>query len=366
MHVGQMIGGLDVYIRNTITYAGDGFEFIIVHGIDDESSPVFYMGNAVKEYKVTLQRNLSMWKDLKCLLQVIKIIRREKPDIVHCHSAKGGVIGRIAGWLTHTTVFYTPHAFSFLCTPSQAKKAIYKLVERFTKFKTFVIACSESEQEMARNMVGYDEEHAKVWHNAVPDASKEIGRKANVEGEYVCYIGRPCYQKNVLFLIDVIKEVRYNGCPIRFVLLGVGYHSPELQAVKDKIHEFGLEDSIEMVPWISHSDCQEYVKGSLFYVTTALYEGLPLAVIEAMAQGKAVVASDVTGNRDCVVNNLTGFLLPLQVSTFAEHISQLVNDDALREGMGVAAREAFVNTFYIANRIHLLMDLYIEVESNEI
>ena len=124
LHVGQMIGGLGVYIRNTVTYISDEFEFVIVHGETDNSKPVMKNGKEVKEYTISLYRKLNPLKDLKGLIQVIRIIQKEKPDIIHCHSAKGGFIGRMAGFLTRTKTFYTPHAFSFLSTQNKIKKQI--------------------------------------------------------------------------------------------------------------------------------------------------------------------------------------------------------------------------------------------------
>lgn len=162
LHVGQMIGGLDVYIRNSIVYNIADNKYLIVCGKDDKHEPVIRNGKTVKEYHISLYRSLNPWNDLKALLQTIKIVRREKPDIIHCHSAKGGVIGRTAGWITGTKTCYTPHAFSFLCTPSKLKRNIYLAIEKMTKFKTYLLACSESEQQMAKEEVGYDVEHALV------------------------------------------------------------------------------------------------------------------------------------------------------------------------------------------------------------
>ena len=211
---------------------------------------------------------------------------------------------------------------------------------------------------MAMTEVGYDKNHALVWHNAVPDASLEKGKAVDISEPYACYIGRPCYQKNPLFLLDVIKKVKDKGCNLKFILLGVGYHSPELEAMKAKIQELDLEDTIRLEPWISHADCQEFVRKSLFYISTALYEGLPLAVIEAMANGKAIIASDVVGNKDCVRDGKNGYLLPLDAEAYAEKIIQLVNDDNLRMKMEKNSRDLFLREFFIENRISYLQNQY--------
>ncbi len=354
-----MIGGLDIYIRNSIIYnKAENNEYIVVCGKEDKHQPIVRNGEAVKEYSISLFRSLNPWNDLRALIQTILIVRKEKPDIIHCHSAKGGIIGRTVGLLARVKTFYTPHAFSYLCTPSKLKRMVYLAIERLTRFNTYVLACSESEQQMAVKDVGYDKQHALAWHNAVPDASHEKGKAVDMQEPFACYIGRPCYQKNPLFLLDVIKKVKDKGCSLKFILLGVGYHSPELEMMKTKMAELGLEDTIRLEPWISHVDCQEFVRKSLFYISTALYEGLPLAVIEAMANGKAIIASDVVGNKDCVRNGENGYLLPLDANAYAERIIQLVNDEALRAKMEKKSREIFLKDFFIENRISYLQNQY--------
>ena len=359
LHIGQMIGGLDIYIRNSIIYNDvEDNEYVIVCGKEDKHPSVIRKGTVVKEYPISLFRSLNPVNDFKALIQAIKIIKKEKPAVIHCHSAKGGIIGRTAGWITGVKTFYTPHAFSFLCTSSKMKRWVFLMIERLTRFNTYMLACSESEQQMARKMVGYYENHALVWHNAVPDASLEKGKVVAISEPYACYIGRPCYQKNPLFLLDVIKNVKDKGCNLKFILLGVGYHSPELETMKTKIQELGLTNFIKLEPWISHADCQEYVRKSLFYISTALYEGLPLAIVEAMSNGKAIIASDGFGNKDCVRHCENGYLLPLDAASYAEKIIQLVNDDDLRKDMGRKSREFFLKDFFIENRIKLLQRIY--------
>lgn len=359
LHIGQMIGGLDIYIRNSIQYnKAEQNEYIIVCGKEDKHQSIVRDGKSVREYPISLYRSLNPVNDLTALIQAVKIIKREKPDVIHCHSAKGGIIGRTAGWMTGVKTFYTPHAFSYLCTPSKLKRWMFLTIERLTRFKTYVLACSESEQGMAMKDVGYDESHALVWHNAVPDASLEHGKMVDIQEPFACYIGRPCYQKNPLFLLDVIKNVKDKGCNLKFILLGVGYHSPELEAMKAKMKELNLEDTIKLEPWINHADCQEYVRKSLFYISTALYEGLPLAIVEAMSNVKAIIASDVVGNRDCVREGENGYLLPLDADAYAERIIQLVNDNELRERMEKASRELFLKEFFIENRIYYLQNKY--------
>lgn len=361
MHVGQLIGGLDIYIRNSIAYSdNEKFEFVVIHGKYDKSMPVYCGKSQVKEYLVDLRRSISPANDLKCLWQVFRLVKAEKPDLIHCHSAKGGFIGRIVGFLCGVKTFYTPHAFSFLSSPSKAKRFFFLSLERFTRFDTYLLACSESERQMGMSTVGYREKHALVWHNSVPDASIHKGTAGVKDENFISYIGRPCYQKNPFFLLDVIKEVTKCIPSLKFYLLGVGYHSPDLDKMKQMIEEYGIGDNIVLKPWLNHEDCLEYVRKSVFYLTCSLYEGLPLSVIEAMSLGKAVIASDVVGNRDCVLHGDNGYLVPLDVKQFAGSIIELAENTELRNTMGGKSRICFEKKFMIDRQIHKLHDLYEE------
>lgn len=167
LHIGQLIGGLDIYIRNSITFASGDIEYVIMHGKADNSRPVYSNGKKVKEYKTALQRDLNPLKDMKALWQAVRIIRKERPDVIHCHSAKGGIIGRVAGFATSTPTLYTPHGFSFLCSPSRRKQRIYRALERMARLDSFMLACGESEQRLGIADAGYSEDKALCWHNCV-------------------------------------------------------------------------------------------------------------------------------------------------------------------------------------------------------
>ena len=92
LHIGNLKSGIDTYVRNTVALASDKFEFVIVNGADDNSKPYMRHGKQVKTYSIDMYRALNPVKDMKAVVQAIKIIKKEKPDLVHCHSAKGGVI----------------------------------------------------------------------------------------------------------------------------------------------------------------------------------------------------------------------------------------------------------------------------------
>lgn len=180
--------------------------------------------------------------------------------------------------------------------------------------------------------------------------------------KYICYIGRPSYQKNPLFLVEVVKDVHVWHPEVKFAVLGVGYYSPELDSMKAKITEYGLEEVISLFPWLEHKETLAYVQNSIFYLTVARYEGLPLAVVEAMSLGKAIVASDVAGNKDCVKDGYNGRLIPLEKEIFVKAICELVEDDVKRDLYGKNSRVFFEQQFLITNRIQELEAIYQSVK----
>lgn len=169
LHIGQMIGGLDIYIRNTIVYSKCGNEYVIVHGDNDNNRPVEKDGEVVKEYGISLRRELNIFRDMKSVVQALKIVLQERPDIIHCHSAKGGIVGRIVGFITRVPTYYTPHAFSFLCTQSHLKRKLYLCIEQMTRLNAHLLACSESERRLGMELVHYSDKKGHVWSNAIPD-----------------------------------------------------------------------------------------------------------------------------------------------------------------------------------------------------
>ena len=371
LHIGNLKSGIDTYVRNTVALASDDFEFVIVNGADDNSAPYMRHGKQVKTYGICMYRALNPVKDLKAVMQAVKIIRKEKPDLVHCHSAKGGVIGRFAAFLTGTKVAYTAHAFSFLSAESAKKKKVFLLLEKIAKLNSYLLACSGSERELGIKVVGFKEKKAFAWNNAVPDSLPLIAQNPEIAqselpvpqaGErYITSIGRPSFQKNPLFMVEVAHGIHLKHPDIKFYLLGVGFYSPMLDDMKALIHQYGMDDTFYLLPWLSHEETLRYVNGSMLYFMTSLYEGLPISVIEAMSLGKAVVASNVLGNKDCVKDGYNGYLLPLEEKVFVEKMNELIEDDEKRKQMEKNSRAYFESDFLIDNRIKALESIYAEI-----
>jgi glycosyltransferase involved in cell wall biosynthesis len=99
-HISHSVGGVDVYLRLIIKNTNpNNIKHIIIHGLKDSNKDfVDINNNKVIDYKVSIFREISLINDLKAIFNVYRILKKEKPDVIHAHSAKGGIIGRLLGW----------------------------------------------------------------------------------------------------------------------------------------------------------------------------------------------------------------------------------------------------------------------------
>lgn len=370
-HILHSVGGVDVSLRLIVEHIDDAkFESIVIQGTKDNNTPFHDKSNAaVKNYRIGIFREISPIQDFKAIYKAYKIVKKEKPHVIHAHSAKGGVIGRVVGMLTKTPSLYTPQAFSYLSTDNPKKRSIYLAIERFFKnANSRILASSESEKQRALTEVGIPANKVLLYNNSIMpiDDIKSLSIAKTWPDEYICTVGRPSYQKNTELLVRAVYEIKKHR-NIHLVLMGVGYHYSELDNVVKLIEELGLKDTITMLAWTSREDVFNIVKNSQVYVSTSRYEGLPYSVIEAIALGKACVVSDCDGNRDLIKDGYNGFVIKDEdPALFSSKIIELLDRDTLREKFSFNAKAFFDENFDVSKNIKKLEDIYTKVKNNQL
>jgi glycosyltransferase involved in cell wall biosynthesis len=363
VHILHAVGGVDISLRFIIENINtDGFENIIIHGKNDtEDSYKDRNSNLLKEYKVSIYRDISLIRDTLALINVYKIIKKERPNLIHCHSTKGGIIGRLVGFMLNINVLHTPQAFSFLSTDNFFKKRIYLIIEKIFKFKnSYILASSISESKLAIHKVHYDEKKILLFNNSIKplDSYSELIINKTWPDNYICTVGRPSYQKNIELMVRVLKEVN-KSLDIHLVIMGVGHHSDKLETVKNLIKELGLEKSITLLDWTNRENVLNIIKHSKVYLSTARYEGLPYSVIEALALSKPCVVSDCDGNRDLIQNNYNGFVIQNEdIYEYSVKIKHLLNDNNLLNKLSANALISFNQNYNIKKNIKYLEQIY--------
>jgi glycosyltransferase involved in cell wall biosynthesis len=297
------------------------------------------------------------------LFASIYLIHRLKPSIIHVHSSKAGIIGRVAGWLLKIPTVFTPHGFSFLSTPNKILQSVYFFLERSMKpFTTLFLACSESELKIGREQVGFAPSRCALWKNTIPESSFAHSIPSPYQFEYICTIGRPSYQKNIEMLVRCMKRLTKDRSGIKCILVGTGFHSPMKNTVLKQIQTEGLEEYFIVREWVSHEEALAIMRDAVLFVLPSRYEGLPLSVIEAMALGKAVVATNVLGTRDIIIDTKTGILVQLDDDeAMTRGILRIRNDHAFRKKLESNAREEYCKYYNTEERIGELERIYASI-----
>lgn len=364
VHILHAVGGVDVSLRLILANIdSEKFESIVVHGDSDKNEPFLNNKNyPVKNYPISIIRNIKPSKDYKAINATNKIIKDEKPDLIHAHSAKGGVIGKIAGKMNNIPVLHTPQAYSFLSADNKLKKNVFLSLEKFlSKWNNKILASSNSERNRALKEVGYKNERVLLFNNSINAIINisDLSIEKTWPNDYICSVGRPSFQKNIELMIEVLRRIKEKKPNVHLVLMGVGYHAPNLQQVKSLISKYNLDSNITLLEWTKREDIFNIIKNSKLYISTARYEGLPYSVIEALALEKSCVVSDADGNRDLVIDNKNGFVIKDENSSeFASAILELLENDNKREQFEENSLKLFNEHFNIKNTIHQLENIY--------
>jgi len=370
VHILHAVGGVDVSLRLILANIdSEKFESIVIHGDCDKNEPFLNDKNIpVKNYPISIIRNINPLKDYNAIKATNRIIKKEKPDLIHAHSAKGGVIGKVVGKMNKLPVLHTPQAYSFLSADNKLKKNVFLALEKFlSKWNNKILASSNSERNRALNEVGYKDERVLLFNNAINAITNtsDLSIKKTWPDEYICSVGRPSFQKNIELMIEVLRHLKEKKPSIHLVLMGVGYHAPNLEQVKSLINKYNLTSNITLLEWTKRKDIFNIIKNSKLYISTARYEGLPYSVIEALALEKACVVTDADGNRDLILDNKNGFVIKNENSVeFANAVLELLNKEDKREQFEKNSLKFFNEHFNIKNTIYKLENIYkVEVEN---
>jgi glycosyltransferase involved in cell wall biosynthesis len=257
--------------------------------------------------EVDMTREISPSTDIRAIKQIRGIFKRLKPDVIHLHSSKAGAVGRIASIGLGARVIYQPHGLAFLRQDISSKKqSIYKSVEAvLSLLPAVIVACSEGEALAARGAL------YKRRVRSIDNAIKltHIPRSSlSTTPIKIGTCGRISPQKDPAFFAEVAKLV---GNKAEFTWIGDG---------EDEQKAALTAAGIKVTGWCPRTEAIGHIADLTIYIQTSAWEGMPISVIEAMAAGLPVVATNIVGNRDLVVHGKTGML----ASTPQEMASQLL------------------------------------------
>ncbi len=315
------------------------FSQVLVTGYCDENE-ADYLETVATDVKATriggLGRSISPMADARAFLTLIATIRRERPDVVHTHTAKAGVLGRLAVILSGSKALriHTFHGHLLHGYFAGWKVRLVIAIEKFLATKTDVLIAvgNQVKDDLLAAGIGRKDQY-QVFFPGLPApaeidlqvARRELG--LDPDGIYCTFVGRLTQIKRPDRLLDVAAASAARGLNLHFLVAGEGelFESSKARAERESL-------PITFLGW--RSDIDQLFAASDMAILTSDNEGIPLTLIQAAFAGIPIVASKVGSIADIVVDGETGFLTAPQAGAMASALSALVTDEDLRFELG--------------------------------
>jgi glycosyltransferase involved in cell wall biosynthesis len=307
-----------------------------------------------------LQREVSPVADIRALYEIRALLRRVQPDLIHAHTSKAGLLGRLAGHLLGIPSVYTLHNWLF---GTSVLPRVWGVVgpkcERLAAgWCARVITVSQEGASILRsNGIAPAAKIVMIYHG-IRDCADRATLSADPP-RVITMVARFSAQKDHEVLLRAFAAL-----PPGPILRMVG-DGPLRRDAEHLAHELGIYDRVKFLG--DRDDVPPLLASSDLFVLASKYEMLPSTVLEAMRAGLPIVASDVGGVREIVLHGETGLLVPPQsASLLAEAMAQLIDNHDLRIRLGRAARARFSEIFQYSRQIELTRSLYLEVMSEKV
>lgn len=293
-------------------------------------------------------------RDLRALKEVMAIIGRMRPMLVHAHTSKAGFIGRLASRLCGVPAVFSAHGWMFSEGASCSRRLVSAPLERMAaRWSGAIITVCESDRDLALRWRIARPSSLRVVHNGLADCRWRAhpgvpGRPAAV------MVARFAPQKDHALLLDAASGLSKD---LDLWLVGDG---PCRRSAERMASRLGIAGCVSFLG--RRTDVAPILAAAQIFVLVSRFEGFPISVLEAMRAGLPVVATDVGGVREAVVDGETGFLVPRgDPVVLRERLRRLIADPALRERMGKAGRERFLRRFKVDRTIEGTLSVYEDV-----
>ncbi len=303
----------------------------------------------------SLRRSIDPMRDRAAYKSLIKVIKTFQPDVVHTHSAKGGMLGRAAAWAcrvpaivhtVHGAPFHPyqtfPARWFFIACERWAAKRCHRLISVADAMTDLMVEASIGPREKFTTIYsGMDVEPFRTASQHRQQARQELGLRQ--EDIVVGKIARLFNLKGHEYLIAAAERVAQREATCKFLLVGDGVLRRSLEA---QIRAMGLESRFLFTGLVPPSKIPFYLGAMDMLVHTSLREGLARTLPQALISGLPVISYDVDGAREVVLPGKTGFLLPPKsTQQLADAIIQLACDRSLRDRLGQGGAKLFTDQF---------------------
>lgn len=296
--VEAMGGGVFTYIVDLANELITTYDIYIAYAIRKQTPLNYkdYFNKRIKLIEVKyMSRSINVVMDLLAIIELRKIAKKVKPDIIHLHSSKAGVLGRVAFNGKSIPLFYTPHGYSFLMQNyKKSKRIIFKIIEIVcSKRRCMTISCSKGEYKEALKLT----KNAIYINNGINlDILNELINNAKIDDDHpftVFTLGRICEQKNPKLFNKIAKAMPN----INFLWIGEGELRKELTS-----------SNIEITGWCERQEAIRKTLNAEVFLLTSLWEGLPMSLLESMYMKKICIINKAIENCNVICNGKNGFV----------------------------------------------------------
>ncbi|WP_042348361.1 glycosyltransferase family 4 protein [Bacillus massiliigorillae] len=340
-----------------------------------------YDENTLENLDITLQfvkmnREIKPLEDIISIIRMVRLLKKEKYDIVHTHTAKAGIIGRLAAKLSRVPIIiHTSHGLPFYEGQSPLKYKTYKLLEKIGAY--FCDALSSQNKEDLKELRKLNSKKPIYYEgNGVDlqclddkllqikdEMSMELRKSLSVEKQTVVIlvVARLEPVKDHLFLIEGLVELKKHFHDFVCLLAGEGPLKAEIVSLIKKKH---LENHVKLIGY--QDDIYPFIKMADIIALTSIKEGIPRCIMEAMTFSKAVVATNVLGTKELVQDNYTGILVEYKnVKLLARAFEYLSEDPAKRESSGRNGRKVIEEDYTEEIVVRRLVTIYKELQKKK-
>lgn len=333
MH-GGVLEYLYMFLKN---FKDENYENVLIVSQDYENKLYKFKDIVNDIYVVNMTREIKLKQDIKSTLEIKKLLKKIKPDILYLHSSKAGAYGRIAKFFNRKTkILYNAHGWYFNADMSPKKKKIIILIEKILALRANkIINISKSEYDSALKYKIAPEKKMCIIENGI-DFKKfdgcdkyreETRKKYNInDGEILIgVVGRLSEQKDPMTTIKAFNEVYKENKNVRLMYVGSGELENE---VMKYVKENNLQHLVTITGWVDKTE--EYIPAFDIAILPSKWEGFGLVLIEYMACKKPIVASKVGGILNIIKTEENGFLVETgNTKRFAECIVKYINNEGL-------------------------------------
>jgi glycosyltransferase involved in cell wall biosynthesis len=289
--------------------------------------------------------------DLRSMQESLQLIRDLRPTIVHVHSSKAGLIGRVAARIAGLPVVFTAHGWGFKPGVPFIRRCLVWLSEAVVvPLAARIICVSDYDTQLARASLPGDPQRFVTIHNGLsPDTELAGADTDDITIIMTARFHEPKEQKLLLRAFALLD--RPNA---RILFVGGGEELPVNEALAD---ELGIAPRVQFLG--DRKDVSALLAQSQIFVLLSRYEGFPISVLEAMRAGLPVIASAVGGIPEQVEHGVTGLLTPGgDAQAVASALQTLIDNAQLRREMGAAGRQKFLREFTVEQMILQIRDVY--------